>query len=228
MATPKTTPNATAEAAPAAPVTPSRAYMQVLNVDTDSGEITEKSRFKYLPGHPRQIRFDGKAGVFNEGGNEVIGKSLTFIPVALRVFVDSLFGSVRKPWAELFFFDDRGIMCGLLVHGYSVENLLKCNASLFYDDLRLVDTVLTIKPAKKENKKVGGSYFIAEFTHAAADPAEVQARQEYAEDFNIYREETATDTAEMRINQGYQLPAGFVPIKRLEAALANEATTETK
>ena len=31
----------------------------------------------------------------------------------------------RKLWAELFFADDKGAVCAVLFHGYSVENLCR-------------------------------------------------------------------------------------------------------
>jgi len=117
----------------------------------------------------------------------------------------------RKVWAELFFIDKAGAVCAVLFHGYSVENLQKLNASLFYDDLKLTEVELTVTPIKKQTEKDGkpATYFIADFSYVAADPAEVQARQEFAEDFDLYREETLTGTADMRIVQGYRLPAGY-------------------
>ncbi|WP_235998582.1 hypothetical protein [Hymenobacter sp. BT559] len=95
MAAKQTTPNAPAAADAAAAVTPSRAYLTA-SVDEATGELVESSRFKYLPGHPRQIRADLKAGVFNLNGQEVLGKSLTFIPVALRIFSDNILSMGRK------------------------------------------------------------------------------------------------------------------------------------
>ncbi|TDN39275.1 hypothetical protein E4631_15610 [Hymenobacter sp. UV11] len=208
MATTKTTPDAPA-AAPAAAVTPSRAYLTA--TVSEDGELTETSRFKYLPGHPRQIRADLKAGVFNLNGQEVLGKSLTFIPVALRIFSDNILSMGRKVWAELFFIDKTGAVCAVLFHGYSVENLQKLNASLFYDDLSLTDVELTVTPVKKQTEKDGkpATYFIAEFSYAPADPAEVQARQEFAEDVDLYREETLTGLADMRLVNGYRIPEGY-------------------
>lgn len=234
MATTSKTAASAAGAAPAATqpptVNPSRAYMEVVSVDEETGEVTEKPRFKYLPGHPRQIRFDGKAGMFNLNGEDPIANKLTFIPVSLRVFVDSLFSGGafhqgRKTWAELFYFDDKGVMCGVLFHGYSVENLLKLNASLFYDDLKLTEVMLTVKATKKENKKVGGTYFIADFSYAPADPAEVQARQQFAEDFDIYRAETVTGEADTKISEGYRVPQAEQHAAQLPAAQTTEEET---
>ena len=230
MATPKTKAAGAAAAAPAAPdtLTASRAYLTA-SVDED-GVLTETPRFKYLPGHPRQIRADLKAGVFNLNGQEVLGKTLTFIPVALRVFSDNILNMGRKVWAELFFIDKTGAVCAVLFHGYSVENLQKLNASLFYDDLKLTEVELTVTPIKKQTEKDGkpATYFIAEFSYTAADHAEVQARQEFAEDFDLYREETLTGMADTRIVQGYRIPEGYQfseqrPAKQLPASTTAEA-----
>jgi hypothetical protein len=231
MAAKQTTPNAPAAAATAASVTPSRAYLTA-SVDEATGELVEASRFKYLPGHPRQIRADLKAGVFNLNGQEVLGKSLTFIPVALRIFSDNILSMGRKVWAELFFIDKSGAVCAVLFHGYSVENLQKLNASLFYDDLKLTDVELTVTPVKKQTEKDGkpATYFIAEFSYQPADSAEVQARQEFAEDFDLYREETLTGTADMRLVNGYRIPEGYqLPEQRAAKQLttAPEAATAT-
>ena len=227
MATKLTTAPA-AKAAIAAAATPSRAYLTAIT-DTDSGEVIETSRFKYLPGHPRQIRFDAKAGVFNIGGEKVLGKSISFIPMALRVFSDNILNMGRKIWAEMYFVDEAGAVCAVLFHGYSVENLQKLNASLFYDDLKLTDVVLTVTAEKKQTVKDDkpATYFIAEFKYDAADPAEVAARQQFAADFDIYREETVTGTADQRIIHNYRLPEGYEPYHpqalRLAAAPAAEA-----
>lgn len=228
MATTKTTSDATAEAATAAAVTLSRAYLAA-SVDEATGEVVESSRFKYLPGHPRQIRADLKAGVFNLNGQEVLGKTLTFIPVALRIFSDNILSMGRKVWAELFFIDKTGAVCAVLFHGYSVENLQKLNASLFYDDLKLTDVELTVTPVKKQTEKEGkpATYFIAEFSYKAADPAEVQARQEFAEDFDLYREETLTGMADMRLVNGYRIPEGYqFPEQRAAKQLPASTTAE--
>lgn len=212
-----------ADAASAAAVTPSRAYLTA-SVDTETGDVTETSRFKYLPGHPRQIRFDAKAGVFNIGGDKVIGKSISIIPMALRIFSDNILNMGRKIWAELFFVDDSGAVCAVLFHGYSVENLQKLNASLFYDDLKLTDVVLTVSAEKKQTIKNDkpAIYFIAEFNYDAANAEEVAARQQFAADFDIYRDETVTGAADLRISENYRLPEGYEPTRpqalRLEAA----------
>ncbi|OGX90125.1 hypothetical protein [Hymenobacter coccineus] len=227
MATPTTTAAGAAAAAPAAlPTTPkpTRAYLSV-SVDENSGEVTETSRFKYLPGHPRQVRFDAKAGVFNLGGQTVLGKSLRFIPLAWHIFQDNILNMGRKTWAELYFVDDKGAVCAVLFHGYSVENLYRLIEPLFYDDLTLADVVVTATAQKKQTEKEGktATYYIAEFSYTAADPAEVQARQEFAQDFAIWREETHTGEADTKLVHGYRVPAPAEQPAQLEAADAAPA-----
>ncbi|NVO29679.1 hypothetical protein [Hymenobacter lapidiphilus] len=228
----KAAPAATPTTETANPHQPSRAYM-VQSVDEETGDLTETPRFRYLPGHPKQIRADLKAGVFNVNGQTVLGKTISFIPMALRIFTDNILNMGRKTWAEIYFTDPAGHVCAVLFHGYSVENLQKLNAELFYDDLALSEVLLTITPAKKQTEKDGkpATYYIAEFSYVPAEPAEVQARREFAEDFDLYREETLTGTAETRIVQGYRLPARYQPEQlqaQLAAAPATQEATDTQ
>ena len=212
MATATTSKKAATKAAPTADAVttpaPSRAYLTVA-IDEQTGEVTETSRFRYLPGHPRQIRFDAKAGKFNIGGTTELGSSISFIPLAWRIFQDDILNMGRKTWAEIYFVDEKGAVCAVLFHGYSVENLYRLIEPLFYDDLTLADVVVTITAAKKETTKEGkkATYYIAEFSYAAADPAEAQARQEFAQDFELWRAETYTGAADLRLTQGYTVPA---------------------
>lgn len=185
-----------------------RAY-QLDKVDEATSEVVRISRFRYLPGHPRQVRFDAKAGQFNIGGTVPLGNSLRFIPLAWRIFQDDILNMGRKLWAELFYADDKGAICAVLFHGYSVENLYRLIEPLFYDDLTLADVVVKVQAEKKETTKDGkkATYYIAQFSHEAADPAEVVARRDYARDLPIWRAETYTGAADMRIQHGYTVPA---------------------
>ena len=177
--------------------------------DEATGEVVQVSRFRYLPGHPRQVRFDAKAGQFNITGTVPIGNSLSFIPLAWRVFQDDILNMGRKLWAELFFADDKGAVCAVLFHGYSVENLYRLIEPLFYDDLTLADVLVTVTAEKKQTTKDGkaATYYIAQFSYTAADPGEVAARRDFARDFAIWRAETHTGKADMRIQHGYTVPA---------------------
>ena len=224
MATTTKTAASAAAAAPAAKdtITASRAYLEVVSVDEETGEVTEKSRFKYLPGHPKQIRADLKAGVFNVGGDRVLGKTISFIPVALRIFSDNILNMGRKTWAELFFVDAKGAVCAVLFHGYSVENLYRLIEPLFYDDLTLADVKVKIIAEKKQTIKdeKTATYYIAQFSYTPADPAEVQALREFAEDVPVWREETYTGLAEIKTSSGYTVPQAEDQPALLEAAEA--------
>lgn len=199
--------------APAAPTItpvaekPARAYL-IGKLDEATGELAQISRFRYLPGHPRQVRFDAKAGQFNINGTTPLGNTLSFIPLAWRVFQDDILNMGRKLWAELFFADDKGAVCAVLFHGYSVENLYRLIEPLFYDDLTLADVTVKVTAEKKQTTKDGktATYYIARFSYEAADAAEVAARRDFARDFPIWRAETYTGVADLRIQHGYTVP----------------------
>ena len=198
--------------APAAPASltaekPTRAYL-IDKVDEASGEVAQVSRFRYLPGHPRQIRFDAKAGQFNIGGTVQLGNSLSFIPLTWRIFQDNILNMGRKLWAELFYADEKGAICAVLFHGYSVENLYRLIEPLFYDDLTLADVVVKVQAEKKETTKEGkkATYYIAQFSYEPAPAEEVAARRDYARDLPIWRAETYTGAADLRIQHGYTVP----------------------
>ncbi len=225
MATKLTAAASAATAAPAAPDTlkPSRAYLTA-SVDEASGELTETSRFRYLPGHPRQVRFDAKAGQFNLGGTVPLGNSLEFVPLAWRIFSDNILNMGRKTWAELFFVDAKGAVCAVLFHGYSVENLYRLIEPLFYDDLTLADVKMKVTAEKKQTIKdeKTATYYIAQFSYTNADPAEVQALCEFAEDFPIWRAETYSGLADLKTSAGYTVPQPDEQPAQLEAATAAE------
>jgi hypothetical protein len=189
------------------PITTVPAYLTE-KADEATGEVVQVSRFRYLPGHPRQVRFDAKAGQFNLGGITPLGNSLSFIPLAWRVFQDDILNMGRKLWAELFFADDKGAICAVLFHGYSVENLYRLIEPLFYDDLTLADVTVKVTAEKKQTTKDGktATYYIAQFSYEAADAAEVAARRDFAHDFPIWRAETYTGNADLRIQHGYTVP----------------------
>ncbi|WP_375416774.1 hypothetical protein [uncultured Hymenobacter sp.] len=195
--------------APTAALTVAGPAYLIDKLDEATGELAQVPRFRYLPGHPRQIRFDAKAGKFNIGGTTELGSSLSFIPLAWRVFQDDILNMGRKLWAELFYADEKGAVCAVLFHGYSVENLYRLIEPLFYDDLTLADVLVKVTAEKKQTTKEGktATYYIAQFSYEAADPAEVAARRDFARDFPIWRAETHTGKADMRIQHAYAVPA---------------------
>ena len=61
------------------------------------------------------------------------------------------------------------------------------------------------KETTKEGKKA--TYYIAQFSYEPAPAGEVAARRDYARDLPIWRAETYTGAADMRIQHGYTVPA---------------------
>lgn len=77
-------------------------------------------------------------------------------PIAWRIFEENLFARGRKEtWAELFFVDEKDCVSSIMVNNTTLEELRKLAENLFYDDIKLSDIVLTIKPEKAENEREG-------------------------------------------------------------------------
>jgi hypothetical protein len=165
-------------------------------------------RYKYLEGHPRQYRFDAKEGIFNINGVEKLGRTLTFQPIAWRIFTDNILNLGTKNWAELFFVDEKGCVSAVLFHGYSVDNIFRLIEPLYYDDLTLADVVITAVADKKENNKIQpkGVYYIAQFSYALADPAQTADLKAFVADQKIFRQETLTDIANIKTAMNYYNP----------------------
>jgi hypothetical protein len=183
-------------------------------VEESTGEVV--SKYKYLEGHPRQYRFDAKQGKFNINGQQEIGDTLTFQPVAWRIFSDDILNMGRKNWAEVFFVDDKDCLSAILFHGYSVDNIYRLIEPLFYEDLSLADVVITATAERKENTKITpkGVYYIASFSYQIAEKAKTEQLEAFAKDHPIYRRETLTDTCEIRVAGGFYNPftSGEVPL----------------
>lgn len=183
--------------------------------DEETGEYT--SKYRYLEGRPHQIRFDAKEGHFTVEGKEILGPSLTFQPLAWRIFEDNILELGHKKWAELFYADERHRICAVMFHGYSVENLLKLRESLFYDEKSLTQVSLTATAERKENTKISPKavYYIAEFGYVEGDQEAVAEGAAFARDHFVYRDETFTPNAVVKFQHGYRVP-------RLEADDATE------
>jgi hypothetical protein len=175
-------------------------------IDPVSGEIS--SKYKYLEGHPKQYRFDAKEGKFNINGSVKLSDTFTFQPVAWRIFEDDIMQMGRKKWAEIFFIDEKNCLSAMMFHGWSVENLFKLIEPLYYDDLTLADVVITATARKKENTKITpkGVYYIAEFAYAGADQAITKELKEFAADHKIYRAETLTEVADIKVAHNFYNP----------------------
>ena len=110
----------------------------------------QSNAIKYLPGRPRQYRFNAQTGRFSINGTDDVGDSFTIQPAAWRIFEDDLFARGRvEIWAELFFVDSKSALSSLMFNNSSVNELYRLIERLFYDDLKLSDVILTITSEKK-------------------------------------------------------------------------------
>jgi hypothetical protein len=152
------------------------------------------SKYKYLEGHPRQYRFDAKEGVFNINGTEKMGRTLTFQPIAWRIFTDNILNMGTKNWAEIFFIDEKNCVSAVLFHGYSVDNIFRLIEPLYYDDLTLADVVITAIAEKKEyiKSQPKGVYYIATFSYKMANVEQTKELQQFAQEAKIFRQESLT------------------------------------
>ena len=187
--------------------------------------MDEKSKtlaLKYLKGHPRQYRFDASRGIFNIQGEIPVtkaGKPFSLIPISYRVFKDSLFGTSKRSWLELFFIDNIGAVASVMLHGYSVEHFFNMSQKLFYENLKITEIKITITPQERQTAK-GEKYYIAEFEHEAADEDYLTLAKTSTQDFELYREDTIQPTNTMVVWENY--PLCIVENEKLEAATDKE------
>lgn len=175
-------------------------------VDEFTGEV--KDKYKYLEGHPRQYRCDAKEGVFNIQGKEKVGRTLTFQPIAWRIFTDNILNMGTKNWAEVFFVDAKNCVSAVLFHGYSVDNLFGLIEPLYYDDLTLADVIVTATLDKKETIKEGNkaTYYIASFDYQPSNAETTAELKAFSSDRKIFRQETLTDIANIKATYAYYNP----------------------
>lgn len=200
-------------------------------LDTESGEIMAK--YLYIEGNPKQYRFDAKEGVFSvhydENNIEKVGSSLSFQPIAWRIFSDDILGLGLKTWAELFFIDETGCVSEVLFHGYSVANLERLIQPLYYNRVKLNEVVLTVNADKKENTKITpkGVYFIASFTYKLADKVQTEEFSDYVQTVLLYRRDTLTEKAQVRVIKNVFNPFIDVTGEHEQAACLQEPVEET-
>ena len=182
-----------------------------------------ESEIKYLPGHPRQYRFDASRGLINLNGETNItkkGSTFTFIPIGFRIFRDDILGMGKKKWAEFFFLNQSNHVCNLLVHGYSVEQLMKTIEQMYYDEANLCDVELTLKPVERTNTAAESKYFIADFSYKLLPQESRDLLQTITSELELWREETFTGDAEVSLQMNF-----FPPINN---AVTAEPTANTE
>ena len=189
-------------------------------LDSETGEITA---ITYLPGYPRQYRFDASRGIFNVKGETPIskkGEELTILPIAYRVFRDDILGMGLKKWVEFFFINEAKQVCSLLLHGYSVENLMRIVDEMFYDGVNLCEVALSIKPVEKQNKETGNKYFIASFGYKPLKDESRLAIEAVANHLSIWREETLTGDADIQYQLNFAPPIKKEEMGNIEGQVA--------
>jgi len=187
---------------------------QKVNESTSEAGIPQTLRpFKYLEGHPRQYRFDGKEGHFNINGAAILGHSLTFQPIAWRIFTDNILNLGTRNWAEIFFIDEDNCVSAILFHGYSVDNLFRLIEPLFYDDLTLADVMITAVVQRKEHTRIQpkGVYYVSTFSYRLVEPHKTKALKASLKEYKIFRQETWTEIANTKAAYNYHNPFGGNP-----------------
>ncbi|MCB9302601.1 MAG: hypothetical protein H6566_18315 [Lewinellaceae bacterium] len=179
-------------------------------LNKETGELLPVT---YFPGRPLQYRFDASRGLFNIRGEVVLTKpreAFELIPVAYRVFTDDILGVGRKRWAEFFFLNEERMLCNLLLHGYSVQNLMQVVADrMFYDNVKLTQVRLKVTPVQKESKSPGAEgkkYHIAQFDYEQISAEEAATLQNAVKGLHIWREETNTGAGEIQFAENYSPP----------------------
>jgi hypothetical protein len=158
----------------------------------------EKVAITYLTGYPRQYRFDASRGIFNIGGTDVLtkkGETMSIVPIGYRIFFDNILNYGPRKWVEFFFLNGSMNVCELLLHGYSVENLMQMFQKLYYDKLNLCEVELIIKPVEKLNKSINSKYFMAEFDYKPLETELKDAIVAHTEGLTLFRSDTYTDKA---------------------------------
>lgn len=186
-------------------------------VDEDSGEEIIKPEFKYMEGVPREYKADAKDGNFFIQQKNV-GQTLRLQPIASRFFEEDLFNLGTRKWAELFWLDEKNVLCSILFHGFSAEALAEVASPLYYDDLKLSDVVLVVEWDKITNTKIkpAATYHVAKFSYEEADADRTKYIKGWAKTKRIYRKATLKDTTINQTVENY-----FNPYED-EAALLSE------
>lgn len=180
---------------------------QELVIDQETGEEVVADKFLYLPGRPREYRFNGQNGQFNLYGDRILmdknGKavsSFSFQPISYRFFEDALFGRAQmESWAELFFVDEQNCVSSIMFNSTSVIELSRLMEPLHYEKISLSEVILTAKPEYVRSKSdPSKAWYLARFSYELADKAATQMYRDYVNDVPVYRLETITPHGDMR------------------------------
>lgn len=167
-------------------------------------------RITYLTGRPRNYRFNAKNGTLNYEDQKQItepGSTFSLIPLAFRVFEGALFAGKTRNWFEVFFLNCSGQLCGLLFHSASVDRLQQAvSRDLFYEELSLLDCILTVRPIPRSHPE-HGPYYVADFLFEEMPPTAREKAQAIREHLPpVYRGDTVTHPDTYKLQAGYQAP----------------------
>ncbi len=181
---------------------------QTITVDEETGEELVADSFIYLPGRPREYRFNAQNGQFNLYGERILldekGKPVdyfSFQPISYRFFEDCLFGRTEKEiWAELFFIDKQDCVSVIMFNNTSVAELIRLMEPMHYEKISLLDVVLTVKTEYVRSKKdTSKAWYIGRFSYNIS-PREVARRyRDYVADVPVFRAETINAHADIKV-----------------------------
>ena len=199
-------------------------------VDYKNGEV---AKIKYLAGFPRSYRFDASRGFFTINGAVPISQKdqpITIIPIAYRIFRADILGITGKQWAEFFFLNESKQLCNLLVHGYSVDNLMESTKELFYDEVNLCGVALTIQPIEKTSKQKDENgkypkYYIGKFTYQLLDEIARENLKATIEGHQIWRSDTITEEVDTQIAINYNPPVAVQEVAEADSSKEELVTT---
>lgn len=173
-------------------------------------DLTSFSELKYLPGLPREYRFNAKTGELHLGTGAAVtkkGEAFSLIPIAYRIFSADMFNYEGKDWAEIFFINASGHISVLMVHGFSVDALRACMADLYYEGVNLCQAVITITPTPKSNEF--GTYYIAQFSATPLPGSDMNVVDEIMDSthFELFQFKTANANATKSASLYVTLPS---------------------
>jgi hypothetical protein len=181
---------------------------QELVIDTETGEEVVADKFLYLPGRPREYRFNAQNGQFNLYGERLLldaaGKPVnyfSFQPISYRFFEDCLFGrSTTEMWAELFFVDAQNCVSSIMFNNTTVAELFRLMEPMHYEKISLLDVVLTVKSeyvkAKNDPSK---AWYIGRFSYQIAPKEVTRMYRDYVHDYAVFRAETINPHADIKV-----------------------------
>lgn len=183
-------------------------------------DILKLKDIKYLPGQPRNYRWNAKKGVLTLDGQTLVAEGVfDLIPLAFRIFEGEVLGFDRREWAELYFVNRAGHLSVVSFHGYSVAELRGSFGQLYYEDRNLTECMVTVTPMSRSN--ANGTYHVARFAVTPLPAAQVKKLAAVVESLPaIYRKETAEaePTAQLAVNYEPPQPAASIEQPAEQAA----------